>query len=203
MMGKEILYQSGFVGSCYTLLMFPLYTIGMTSLRKVLGSDASEKMLFTIAFNVTHLTAYIMWNSLFGLCDYFGYWQQFKLSRKPYMQPNKTLIVQTLIQAFISQVIVNPLLTFYLLFDLFKTCGMSGIDAPLPPVSEIFLVYCFASFFNSFFFYWAHRIFHHSALYATFHKQHHEYRGTMGISAEHAGKYGTVHAGSVVLPCSI
>lgn len=103
------------------------------------------------------------------------------------MKSSTAEVVQTLLQAFISQVIVNPLLTYYWLYDAFKTLGMSATDAPLPPYYEIFMVYCASNFFNSFFFYWAHRLFHHSALYATFHKKHHEYRGTMGISAEHAG----------------
>lgn len=188
MMAKEILYQSGFLGCCYTLLVFPLYTVLLASCRELFGADLSDKMLFTIVVNLSHLGAYTFWNSLFGFCDYFGYWQQFKLSRKSYMQPDQTLILQTLAQAFVSQVIVNPLLTYYFLYDVFKTCGMTTIDAPLPPVSEMFFVYCFANVFNSFFFYWAHRIFHHSLLYATFHKQHHEYRGTMGISAEHSGE---------------
>jgi hypothetical protein len=187
MMAKEILYQSGFIGTCITLFVFPLYTILMALLREQLDPETSEKMLFTIAFNCTHLLAYIFWNSVFGFCDYFGYWQQFKLARKGYMQPNQALIVHTIVQAFVSQVIVNPLLTYYMLYDVFMTCGMSATDAPLPSLSDMFLVYCAANMFNSFFFYWAHRIFHHSSLYATFHKKHHEYRGTMGISAEHAG----------------
>jgi methylsterol monooxygenase len=188
MMAKEILFQSGFLGTCYTLLLFPLYQTVMTNLRENLDPETSEKILFTIAFNSSHLVAYIFWNSLFGCFDYFGLMQQFKLARKSFMQPNKALIVQTLVQAAVSQLIINPLLSYYMLYDVFKSFGMSASDAPLPSILEMFKVYCMANIFNSFFFYWAHRIFHSSLLYATFHKQHHEYRGTMGISAEHAGK---------------
>lgn len=187
MMAKEILYQSGFLGTCYTFLIFPIYKNLMTSMRQHVDHEMSEKLMFTIIFNGSHLIAYIIWNSFFGCCDYFGYLENFKLARKSYMQPNKSLVIETVIQAAISQLIVNPLLTYYWLFDVFIFFGMSSIDAPLPPLTHIFLVYCVANVFNSFFFYWAHRFFHSSLLYSTFHKQHHVYRGTMGISAEHAG----------------
>lgn len=194
MMTKEIVFQSGFIGTCLTLLVFPLYQMLLESLRAHVPYEVSDKMLFTVVFNGTHIIAYSFWNFLFGCCDYFGYWERFKLARKPYMQPNKQLIVQTLVQAAIGQIIINPLLTYYYLYDVFKSFGMSDAGAPLPAPSEMFLVYCAANVFNSFFFYWAHRIFHSSLLYATFHKQHHEYRGTMGISAEHAGLMETILA---------
>ena len=35
-------------------------------------------------------------------------------------------------------------------------------------------------------FYFAHRALHHPALYARFHKQHHEYKGSVGFAAEYA-----------------
>ncbi len=35
-------------------------------------------------------------------------------------------------------------------------------------------------------FYWSHRALHHPALYKHFHKQHHEYKGTIGFAAEYA-----------------
>ena len=187
MMGKEILYQSGFIGTILTLLCYPVYQFVINWLREVIGTDISDKLLFTVVFNATHIITYVFWNSLFGICDYYGYLQHFKLSRKSYMQPKSSLIIQTLVTAFISQVVVNPLLTYYWLYDAYKSFGMTSVDAPLPSTVEMFFVYCISNFFNSFFFYWAHRLFHHSMLYSTFHKQHHEYRGTMGISAEHAG----------------
>lgn len=113
------------------------------------------------------------------------------------MKPNKTLVIETVVQAAVSQIIVNPLLTFYFLFDAFIYFGMSSVDSPLPPVAEIFMVYCVSNVFNSFFFYCAHRVFHSSVLYATFHKQHHVYQGTMGISAEHAGVVEQIFANSL------
>ena len=35
-------------------------------------------------------------------------------------------------------------------------------------------------------FYWSHRALHHPALYKHLHKQHHEYKGTIGFAAEYA-----------------
>lgn len=187
MMAKEIFYQSGFLGTCCTFLLYPFYTTFVSMMRHLFGPDISERMLFVIVFNATHLIAYATWNSFFGICDYAGFLQKYKLPRKDYMRSSIQTIVKTIVEAAIGQIVINPLLTYYVLFDLFKKFGMSDIDSPLPTVGNLFAVYCFANFFNSFFFYWAHRIFHSSLLYSRFHKQHHEYRGTMGISAEHAG----------------
>ena len=41
-------------------------------------------------------------------------------------------------------------------------------------------------FVNDAGFYWTHRMLHHPSLYARFHKQHHEYKGTIGFAAEYA-----------------
>ncbi len=35
-------------------------------------------------------------------------------------------------------------------------------------------------------FYWVHRALHHPALYKQIHKQHHEYKGTIGFATEYA-----------------
>ncbi len=35
-------------------------------------------------------------------------------------------------------------------------------------------------------FYWSHRWLHHPSIYKYVHKQHHEYRGTIGFAAEYA-----------------
>ncbi len=41
-------------------------------------------------------------------------------------------------------------------------------------------------------FYWTHRILHHPVMYKRFHKQHHEYTGTIGFAAEHAHPFEQV-----------
>ena len=35
-------------------------------------------------------------------------------------------------------------------------------------------------------FYWSHRLLHHPSVYKSWHKQHHEYRGSIGFAAEYA-----------------
>lgn len=42
-------------------------------------------------------------------------------------------------------------------------------------------------------FYLTHRSLHHKSLYARFHKQHHEYTGTIGFAAEYAHPFETVY----------
>merc|ERR1711988_232900 len=44
-----------------------------------------------------------------------------------------------------------------------------------------------AYWFNEIFFYIGHRLVHADWLYAKVHKEHHNYTGTIGFAAEHAG----------------
>jgi sterol desaturase/sphingolipid hydroxylase (fatty acid hydroxylase superfamily) len=44
----------------------------------------------------------------------------------------------------------------------------------------------FCSFCNDLLFYVFHRFFHHNSLYQYIHKQHHEYKGSIGFAAEYA-----------------
>lgn len=50
---------------------------------------------------------------------------------------------------------------------------------------------------NDFLFYWAHRTLHHPLFYAKFHKQHHQFRATIGIAAEYAGPLESVLANGI------
>ena len=60
-----------------------------------------------------------------------------------------------------------------------------------------------ALLFLEFTFYWAHRLLHHPLLYARFHKQHHEYKGTIGFAAEYASVFEQLvatYVSTVLLP---
>ena len=55
----------------------------------------------------------------------------------------------------------------------------------MPPALTLYKYFAAANITNGWLFYFAHRLFHSKALYR-FHKQHHMYRGTVGVAAEHA-----------------
>ena len=57
---------------------------------------------------------------------------------------------------------------------------------PLPSLfSIIFQIILFMTVADTIF-YWTHRLLHHRALYKHIHKQHHQFKNTIGIAAEYA-----------------
>jgi sterol desaturase/sphingolipid hydroxylase (fatty acid hydroxylase superfamily) len=184
---KEICWQSGVLGTVLVLVSFPLYTVLVSLLRSNLPTDYNDDaIVFALLTSIVHTGAYACYNSIFGAMDYFQLLQEYKLARKPYMQPKASLVAKTLLEAAFSQLVVNPLAAWYLLYPAFKSFGMMSLDDPLPDHVHLFKTMCFANAFNGVFFYLAHRTVHSKALYAIIHKQHHEYSGTMGIAAEYA-----------------
>ncbi len=63
---------------------------------------------------------------------------------------------------------------------------MQDLSAPLPSPMLLLKGLVLSHMFNEYGFYFTHRLLHHPAFYARFHKQHHEYKGTVGIAAEYA-----------------
>ena len=147
-----------------------LYQIFCEFLRHQLGDYSSDAVIFSIFLSLVHTLTYVIVNGTFGLFDAYGYFQEYKLARKPYMTPKKSLVIKTLLEAAFGQLLLNPILTYYMYFAA-KKFGMMDINDPLPSPSRLFMTFVIAHIFNGFWFYWAHRIFHMKALYATFHKQ--------------------------------
>jgi sterol desaturase/sphingolipid hydroxylase (fatty acid hydroxylase superfamily) len=118
-------------------------------------------------------------------CDKYLWLQQYKLARKPYMEPSAALVWKTNRNAMFSQLILIPLIGYWF-FGLFKYFGMYDLDDPLPSLQQMMAQFVIAHIFNDFGFYWSHRIGHTKFFYERVHKQHHEYSGTVGQSAEYA-----------------
>jgi methylsterol monooxygenase len=83
------------------------------------------------------------------------------------------------------------------LFPTFQKMGMGDLTDELPEWKSLMVSYCICHSFNEFFFYWTHRAFHTPMLYKLFHKQHHEYKGTIGIAAEHAHPVEAIFANMI------
>jgi hypothetical protein len=191
-----IAIQSGLLGTVLCLLLYPYFLIIVERLRLILGEKGSDRLIFTILSNATHTGAYVVINGSFGLFDYFKLFQQYKLARKPYMIPSRNLIISTLFHAALGQLVINPLATYYLYPSMVRM-GLMNLTDPLPSIRTVFWVFCFADLFNGFGFYVAHRTLHSKLLYAAIHKQHHEYQGTIGITAEHANPIEQVLANMI------
>ena len=181
-----MIIQSGLWGVILTLTAYPYFLSLVEFLRVRLGNDYGEdRVTFTIISNGIHLLSYVVINGSFGLFDYLNLFQEYKLSRKPFMIPSGKLISSTIFHAALSQLLINPVATYYA-YPMFRRLGLGNMTDPLPSIWTIFGIYVFCDFFNGAGFYIAHRSLHSKWIYAYIHKQHHEYSGTIGITAEYA-----------------
>lgn len=147
----------------------------------------SERGFFIAGTTAVHVSAYLAMNVPFLLCDHFGLLQRYKLDRKPAQQPTAKLMLRTLLDAVVGQAVIGPLGLRAFGFALFKALGMPTPDAALPSFPELVRQFAICNLFNHLGFYAAHRTLHEVPwLYKNVHKQHHEYKGTIGIAAEHA-----------------
>lgn len=176
---KAVFVESGFWGTVLALAGMPAWTACVSELQKIGLEDAK---IFAIIGAFFHLVVYLTMNVPFGLCDYFGWLQDWKLHRnESSLRPSRKLIVETLIGAAVNHFLMFPAL----IYVSFQALGQQPVDAPLPSIADIFVAMVYGHLFNDVAFYFTHRAFHTKALY-WLHKQHHSFGGTMGIAAEHA-----------------
>ena len=64
-----------------------------------------------------------------------------------------------------------------------KHFGMT-MDMPIPGFLQVFQQYSLALVFLDAAFYWSHRMLHTPYFYKTVHKQHHEFKGSIGFASE-------------------
>jgi sterol desaturase/sphingolipid hydroxylase (fatty acid hydroxylase superfamily) len=146
----------------------------------------SERLLFTVAHVLTHEATYVVCNGFFYLCDKYKLLAHYKQPRKDAQQPSAELIAKTLRETMVGHLITQPLIMYFLAWPTFQACGMPSLTAPLPNLLTAYLQLLAFSLVNSWGFYFAHRMLHLPQFYKRFHKQHHDYKGTIGIAAEYA-----------------
>jgi sterol desaturase/sphingolipid hydroxylase (fatty acid hydroxylase superfamily) len=157
------------------------------------GKTYEDAILWTLLTVGVHLLLYIVVNGFFGACDIFGFLQRYKLPRTPRMRLTRGLVVSTLREAFVNQLVTGPIVVFliYVYVARFRSMyldrSVSGAMVPTPALPSVWFHLAMASLVNEILFYIAHRAFHEvPGLYVRFHKQHHRYVGSIGIAAEYA-----------------
>ena len=136
-------------------------------------------------------------NSFFLLCDNYNLLQEYKIARLRHQIPNKSLILATIKQAIIRQFITDPLIFYFLAYPLLIKCGSVGLIHPENDAMFTNIInWNMRIFFNTcvkfaiceigfqWLFYFTHRMLHLPLFYGKIHKQHHEYKGTIGFAAE-------------------
>eukprot|EP00055_Hartaetosiga_balthica_P005184 m.14813 g.14813 ORF g.14813 m.14813 type:complete len:321 (+) comp4375_c0_seq1:38-1000(+) len=144
----------------------------------------SDRWFFIALTLVVHEGLYYGFNGLLLAFSHLNILQRYRIERLPNQEPSTALIKKTLVQSAIGHWIVQPL-SLFVLFPLFVSCGMS-VPTYLPSFWTSLLQLAGSVLINDCLFYWGHRLLHHPFLYKRFHKQHHEYKGTIGFSAEYA-----------------
>lgn len=115
-----------------------------------------------------------------------NFFEQYKISNEPWpfekdSKKFRPLLINTIIQLFINDILITPLVTFFLIYT-----GLSEVELSFeryPSTFELAWQLLFIMVLSDTYNYWCHRMFHWPFLYSTVHKVHHEYTNPICISA--------------------
>jgi sterol desaturase/sphingolipid hydroxylase (fatty acid hydroxylase superfamily) len=141
----------------------------------------TERMFFIAAATIVHSGIYVLVNGFFGLCKIQGWFSAHAIERTDRMKNPPGLYKRTAIEAVLNHCISQPLIMFFL-HEHVSSPSTSQLPSPLVVLQHMAM----AKLFNAVFFYFTHRWLHTPYMYKRFHKQHHEYKGTIGVAAEYA-----------------
>ena len=178
---KSMLFSTGFWGVLLCLWLEPTFAAIVFNLQK---RGYSEALMFTIILNGMHSLQWVLTNVPLLYLDATSSLAEYKMHRADGQKPSGGLMKEGLLTAAIVQLVLNPVLGFYL-HTHWASLGLKSMRSSLPPVKDIFISLLIAHVFNDVFFYVAHRLFHSKSLYFL-HKQHHQFAGTVGFAAEFA-----------------
>eukprot|EP00658_Telonema_sp_P-2_P016030 TRINITY_DN1620_c0_g2_i3.p1 TRINITY_DN1620_c0_g2~~TRINITY_DN1620_c0_g2_i3.p1 ORF type:complete len:220 (+),score=40.76 TRINITY_DN1620_c0_g2_i3:60-719(+) len=99
--------------------------------------------------------------------------------------PSRELMLECLQDKALDALVVRPLLTYFVLYPLFEWRGMGGFESPLPGWGEVGIQLGISVLLDDTWFYWAHRLAHHRAIYASVHKKHHKFKIPLGMAVEY------------------
>lgn len=193
--------RTAFLCACLGKVLFPLY---MMCAKFFEDRGYSERVFFCVGVTVIHSVLYFGMNGIFLFWDRNGIFEKYKLDRTETMGPTDALMRKTWAQAIVGQALIGPV-TLYFLYPIFKHFGSPSFVSELPSFYTLLKNFWVAYFCNDFFFYWAHRTVHSKLLYKWIHKQHHEYKGTIGFAAEFAHPVEQIFAnqGPTIIGCLV
>ena len=185
--------RSSSIATVLYFILYPYYNMYYQYMFEMFGN---ERYVFTFTMSMTHILCYWIINGFFMYCDYTGMYSEYKIERLRGQIPSKQLVIKTLKAAILGQILIEPVGIMLILYPLMKSMNTSFIftdelhEMNLNPlkhpniVRNVLFKFIFCDIFNSWMFYFAHRLLHHPKLYGPIHKQHHEYKGTISIAAE-------------------
>jgi sterol desaturase/sphingolipid hydroxylase (fatty acid hydroxylase superfamily) len=160
--------------------------------RLVKYFNYSDQKTFVV-FQVTlHFVLYTIYNNINLIFSKFELFKKYKIKRESYQIPSNKLIIKTAIGGYVSILLAQPIIAYYL-YNLYTYFGTT-INGNIPSFYTYFFQIMVCSLLNDVLFYFMHRILHHESIYFYIHKQHHEYRGSISYAAEYSHPIESVTA---------
>jgi len=172
--------RTAILGVTLSALVAPAFAAASTLL--------GERAFFAAALFLVHSGTWLLINGGLLLADRLDVAAvtRCKIGRKKAETSSAELTRRLYLETALNHLVTSPLLAYYVLFPLAKWLGTPAPDAPLPGAMTQALCFVAAFTVNEWGFYVTHRLLHHRLLYATFHKKHHTWKGTVGAAAEYA-----------------
>jgi len=173
----------------------------------VLIERYGEQLVWAVGLWLSHLSIWYSFNGLLFVIYHFNWFPQYKIQAGK--TPSKQLIRACLQHTLLSHFIIQPLLSYFVLYPTFKRFGNTNVAAPLPSVSRMVVEILACLLILDTHFYWVHRLIHsYPKIYSFVHKRHHMFNVNIGIAAEYATisedillNYSSVLIGPLVLGC--
>jgi methylsterol monooxygenase len=148
----------------------------------------SDKKFFTVLFCTMISATWTGFNGFYALIEHKRWLEQYKIDRGHHQLGSWKLALATIKESVLGKLFVAPIGIYLVFTEILQKRGILQrvCDFKRPSAARLYLNFLIATVFNEVAFYCAHRSFHHPALYAKFHKQHHEWKGTVSFAAENA-----------------
>jgi len=185
-MWTTFLYHARVVLLCAGFLYAFAWPIHVSFARSWLARGLTPRWFFVTSVTALHVLLYWTCNALTCWWHRTGAFARYRIGRAARQEPGRQLLLETLKEAVLGQLIVEPAALYFLVWPVYQRCGAPAIDAPLPPLGCTLASFALAYVSHDWLFYWSHRASHSSRFYKIVHKQHHAYTGSIGFAAEFA-----------------
>jgi sterol desaturase/sphingolipid hydroxylase (fatty acid hydroxylase superfamily) len=145
-------------------------------------SGIDERIIFVVGTWAVHFSVFWGWNLLLTICYKYNLFPEKRIQGGK--SPTPELTKACVIHLLTNHIVVQPI-ALYFLYDAFRFCGTT-VRGPLPSAYIVLRDLAVAAVVNDTLFYWGHRMLHHRLIYQYIHKQHHEFKVTIGIACEYA-----------------
>eukprot|EP01062_Namystynia_karyoxenos_P017665 TRINITY_DN16538_c0_g1_i1.p1 TRINITY_DN16538_c0_g1~~TRINITY_DN16538_c0_g1_i1.p1 ORF type:complete len:325 (+),score=108.91 TRINITY_DN16538_c0_g1_i1:70-975(+) len=145
---------------------------------------AGERLCVTAALSLAHLLCYWGANLYYALVAKVPELHKYQIPHSSRRRGNPPELLRAAVaDAALSTLVIGPVIT-YAAFPLFAKLGVTAYG-PLPSAGRCLRDLALSALFTDATFYWSHRMLHHPSVYARVHKQHHEFKATVGFASEY------------------